>query len=104
MSGLIPCHSLSFLQRGPQFFPLYGIGFAIIVRKTGCMKKTLKIVAVVAALTGIGYLVVRRVRRHRQLKQVAENGYETAHDVLYPGKKKTDKKLRYGPVFPGSGD
>ena len=67
------------------------------------MKRTLKILAVLTALTGVGLLVVRKSTRRRQLKRVADNGYETAHDVLYPGKHvKQHKKLHYGPVLPHS--
>ena len=64
------------------------------------MKKTLRIIVALTVVTGIGVLVAREVSRRRQLKKVADNGYETAHDVLYPGQKGTDKKLRYGPVLP----
>jgi hypothetical protein len=66
------------------------------------MKKTLKILAVLTVLTGIGYLVVRRINKRRKLKHVADNGYETAHDVLYPGNHRKSRKLHYGPVLPGS--
>jgi hypothetical protein len=80
-----------------------GIGFVTTVSKVKRMKKTLKIVAVLAVLTGIGFLVVRKSKKRRQLKRVADNGYETAHDVLYPGKHvKQHKKLHYGPVLPHS--
>jgi hypothetical protein len=64
------------------------------------MKRTLKILAVLTVLTGVGYLVIRRVKKHRKLKHVADNGYETAHDVLYPGKHAKSRKLHYGPVLP----
>jgi len=64
------------------------------------MKQTLKLVVALTVLTGAGILVLREINRRRQLRKVANDGYETAHDVLYPGKKGTDKKLRYGPVLP----
>jgi len=66
------------------------------------MKQTLKIVAVLAVLTGTGILVVRRINKRRQLRHVSDNGYETAHDVLYPGEKVKHKKLHFGPVVPRS--
>jgi hypothetical protein len=66
------------------------------------MKQTLKIVTVLAILTGAGILVVRKSNKRRQLKHVADNGYETAHDVLYPGEKAKHKKLHFGPVVPRS--
>ena len=62
--------------------------------------KPLRIVIGISVLAGIGLLVAREVARRRQLKRVAENGYETAHDVLYPGGSRRHKKLRYGPVLP----
>ena len=65
------------------------------------MKQTLKVIVALTVVTGIGVLVVREVKRRRQLRKVADNGYETAHDVLFPGKKRKNKKLRYGPVLPG---
>ncbi|MFI5130350.1 MAG: hypothetical protein ACHQFX_10180 [Chitinophagales bacterium] len=64
------------------------------------MKKTIKIAIGLTVLTGIGILVVHELKRRRQSRKVADNGYETAHDVLYPGKKGKDKKLHFGPVLP----
>ena len=66
------------------------------------MKQTLKILVVVGALTGVGFFLVRKINKRRQSKRVADNGYETAHDVLYPGKKVRHRKLHYGPIFPRS--
>ncbi len=69
------------------------------------MKKKNKIilgVGIAAAAVGIGIMVYRTVRRRqadcRQAK-VADEGYETAHDILFPGKSQR-KKVHYGPVFP----
>jgi hypothetical protein len=64
------------------------------------MKRTLGTLVVLAGLTGLGLYVAVRLRKHRKLTQVADNGYETAHDVLYPGKELKSKKLRYGPILP----
>jgi hypothetical protein len=65
------------------------------------MKGTLKVVAVLCIITGVGFLVVRKINKRHQLRRVSDNGYETAHDVLYPGDKVRHKKLRFGPVHPG---
>ena len=65
------------------------------------MKKFLKILAGIAVLTGIGVFVIRKVNTRRKLNQVADNGYETAHDILFPTRKIKSKKVRYGPVHPG---
>jgi len=64
------------------------------------MKKTLGALVVLAGLAGLGIYVTRRMKKHRKLTQVADNGYETAHDVLYPGKELKGRKLRYGPILP----
>jgi hypothetical protein len=47
------------------------------------------------------YRVGNLFKTRRKLKQVADNGYETARDVLFPGKKLKSSKLHYGPVHPG---
>lgn len=47
-------------------------------------------------------LTNKRGRKIR-LTQVADEGYETAHDMLYPNKfnsSRESKELRYGPVLP----
>ena len=48
------------------------------------MKKTLKIIAGLAIATGVGILIVHEIKTRRKLKRVADDGYETAHDILYP--------------------
>ena len=65
------------------------------------MKKFLKILTSLFVLTGVGVFVMRKINTRRKLKQVAENGYETAQDVLFPDKEIRSKKLHYGPVLPG---
>ncbi|ULT44811.1 hypothetical protein KRR40_16705 [Niabella defluvii] len=43
---------------------------------------------------------VRNKRLQRRLMDAANEGYETAHDIIYPDNySRNDKKLRYGPVF-----
>ena len=42
----------------------------------------------------------RNNRLLRRLEKAANEGYETAHDIIYPNDYSTkDKKLHYGPVF-----
>lgn len=59
----------------------------------------------VAALAAVGvaiYMMTRDKRKERakkRLDRVADEGYETAHDVLFPNKYKSSK-LQYGPVLP----
>jgi GTP cyclohydrolase II len=59
-----------------------------------------KIIAGISLLALAGVIIYLRRRRRiyimNELKteQVAEHGYETAHDILFPKKKKRIKKYR----------
>ena len=53
-----------------------------------------------AAATGIVIYMVRRHQTNGRFAKVAEEGYETAHDILYPDKRNRRKKVHYGPVLP----
>ncbi len=67
------------------------------------MKLSYKIafgIAVVAA-AGVVIYLARSSQTKRMLNQIADEGYETAHDILFPNKKMRDKRLKYGPVIPG---
>ena len=66
------------------------------------MKTRNKILLGVAAITVAGLVVylANRKKTHRMLEQIADEGYETAHDVLFPDKERRNKKLQYGPVLP----
>ncbi len=55
--------------------------------------------AVVGSAALVIYLT-RYVKTKYILKKVSEEGYETASDILFPGKDATGKDLRYGPVLP----
>lgn len=50
-----------------------------------------------------GFIMLSKKRKHKLgkiLSEVADEGYETAHDILYPRKKSNPKHLKYGPVLP----
>jgi hypothetical protein len=67
------------------------------------MKKTNKFLLGVAAAAAIGFIFYTlRNRRQSDLRhaRVADEGYETAHDVLFPDKKGRSRKLHFGPVLP----
>ncbi len=66
------------------------------------MKKTIKILAGITAVAIVGMVIYRKRSRNtgNMLKQVSDEGYETAHDVLFPTKSKRGRDLRYGPVLP----
>jgi len=59
-----------------------------------------QIIAGISLITLAGIIIYLR-RRHRintlnelKTEQVADHGYETAHDILFPKKKKRIKKSR----------
>ncbi len=65
------------------------------------MKATKKIIAGIGLITATG-LIICLVRRHKtnimneqKAKQVADHGYETAHDILFPKKNKGIRKNKY---------
>ncbi len=80
----------------------------IVIQKRLCMKSRRKNDVLIAAASGIaaGLLVfaVRLAKREytsrKKLKEIADHGYETATDVLYPDDADFGKKLHYGPVLP----
>ncbi len=73
-----------------------------IFTKINTMKNTSKI-TLALAVVGTAALMIyvsRCVSAKRMLVKVADEGYETAHDILYPGKGKGGRELRYGPIIP----
>jgi len=67
------------------------------------MKNTSKITLALAVI-GTAAIVVyaaRTIKSKRRLIKVSDEGYETAADILYPGKISNGKELHYGPVIPG---
>lgn len=63
---------------------------------------TNKILIAIAAgaLAGLAVYALRRHKTRKILNQVAAEGYETAHDVLFPHLPQIGKKTHYGPVLP----
>ena len=67
------------------------------------MNKSAKLALGIVAGAAIGVLVFRMIRRHKEtqrLRNVSNEGYETAHDVLYPKRQTGKDRLKYGPVLP----
>ena len=66
------------------------------------MKKELKIIYSLAAIAATGLLVyaVRKKNTLTRMAEVADEGYETAADVLHPKTNQRFRKLHYGPVLP----
>ncbi len=57
------------------------------------------------SLVFFGFITLLLLRKRNEegqemIRQVSDEGYETAHDILYPGKKHRSRHLRYGPVLP----
>ncbi len=54
--------------------------------------------ASVAAITAI--LITKAVKHSKRLNNIADEGYETAADILYPETGTRRRKVHYGPVVP----
>ncbi len=66
------------------------------------MKKTngLLIGVGLAALAGIIIYTVRWHQINKRYSRISDEGYETAHDILYPPSNQSSKRVHYGPVLP----
>ena len=60
------------------------------------MKATTKLMAGISLLAIAGLVIYtrRRYKTNRMNQKVAEHGYETAHDILFPQKKRT-RRYKY---------
>ncbi len=69
------------------------------------MKISKKTLFSLLALTAVG-VVIYMSRKGKdedcegKLAHIADEGYETANDILYPNHPRKEKNLRYGPVLP----
>ena len=67
------------------------------------MKKSTTILLATTAVTvGIALYIISRRSNCATIdtSKIADEGYETAHDILYPYKKNKAKNVHYGPVLP----
>jgi len=64
------------------------------------VSKIIRIGLALAAVAGVAVYIAKKIERKNMLDQIAEEGYETAHDILFPGKSFESDKLQYGPVIP----
>lgn len=66
------------------------------------MKRNTKIIFGLAALTAIAVIVYLNKKEADRIKiaQLADEEYETAHDIMYPKRYIRSKELKYGPVLP----
>lgn len=56
------------------------------------------LVTAVAAATAV--ILSKELKKRRAFRNISDEGYETAYDVLYPSKEFKTKRLHYGPVLP----
>ncbi|MEO6548509.1 MAG: hypothetical protein ABIN94_10940 [Ferruginibacter sp.] len=56
--------------------------------------------AVLAAAGMVLYITQMRAGTKRKLAVIADEGYETAQDILFPDQRINGRHLRYGPVLP----
>lgn len=63
-------------------------------------KNKLLVSVAAVALTGLIVYAIRKTNTNKRIADVADEGYETAADLLYPTTNKRFKKLHYGPVLP----
>ena len=59
------------------------------------------LLAMAAVAATIFVLEKRHSEAKSMISNISDEGYETAQDILYPGKKNRSAFLRYGPVLPG---
>ncbi len=64
------------------------------------MKKMTKVFILAAVATPLIIYTIRRIQSHKMRGKIADEGFETATDILYPDKKRTFSKYRVGPVLP----
>ena len=66
------------------------------------MKTSKKLIfgAAAIAFTSLLVYVTRRANTKRRIAEVADQGYETAADLLHPKTNSRFKKIHYGPVLP----
>jgi len=67
------------------------------------MRSFAKFALILTALTTVAAVVAYRSRREKctdMLSEVSDQGYETAHDILFPRNRRGGSKLHYGPVLP----
>jgi len=76
--------------------------FRIIIDglKIGIMKIVITIVVGTIALTPLILYILRRIQSSIMRRKIAAEGFETATDVLYPGKRRMFRQYKIGPVLP----
>lgn len=68
----------------------------IIMKK----KNTLFWLGFAATATVTAILITRAFHHSKRLNEIADEGYETAADILFPETPTRKRKVHYGPVLP----
>jgi hypothetical protein len=66
------------------------------------MKRPVKlaiILGVAVAVVTVAALLNEEKKKTDMLDKIADEGYETAFDVLYPNHKRKQRKQHYGPIL-----
>lgn len=66
------------------------------------MKKNKGFLLALSAMAATAFIIFRKRKKEANhiLKQVSDEGYETAHDILFPQHFIKRKNLHYGPILP----
>jgi hypothetical protein len=66
------------------------------------MKTSTKMLWGVLAVSAVGlvFYALSKKKHRGKLNRIADEGYEIAHDILFPDRDVKEKKLHYGPVLP----
>lgn len=67
------------------------------------MKKSTAILLATTAVTvGVALYILSKKNKCEPIdtSKIADEGYETAHDILFPNRKNKPKDVHYGPVLP----
>ncbi len=67
------------------------------------MKLTFKLalgLSIIAATSVAFYCARRSTNTKQMLNQIADEGYETAYDILFPDNDSARGQVHYGPVIP----
>ncbi len=84
-------------------FSNFGTIFYVSGKMIFMKKKHQAMIALGIAAIAAGLIVHELLKDHdtrKKISQLADEGYETALDILFPEKEIRDQKLHFGPVLP----
>lgn len=75
--------------------------FFIFTKKHSMKKSTTIFLLAAIGTAALAYSLIRNANAKKRLAAISDEGYETASDILYPGKP-VSSRLHYGPVIPNN--